>query len=132
LCIKFSLNGCTECKCDPDGSLESQCDYLGRCKCKPNIAGDKCNKCERNYQNFTSGCLNCPQCYDLVENRYHNISTQLNSLKLSLDNFNQETLTQEFKDENKKLGDFLLNLKQNIANTHQNLYEKSKFLEIKH
>ena len=89
MCIKFSLNGCTECKCDPDGSLESQCDYLGRCKCKPNIAGDKCNKCERNYQNFTSGCLNCPQCYDLVENRYHNISTQLNSLKLSLDNFNQ-------------------------------------------
>ena len=51
---------------------------------------------------------------------------------MSLDNFNQETLTQEVKDENKKLGYFLLNLKQNITNTHQNLYEKSKFLEIKH
>ncbi len=47
------MNGCVKCNCDEFGSTSQQCDHLGKCKCKPNISGDKCNKCEENYFNFT-------------------------------------------------------------------------------
>ena len=39
-----SNNGtCTPCECFMEGSLSEQCDQSGRCRCKGEIGGDKCD-----------------------------------------------------------------------------------------
>ena len=39
-----------ECKCDHDGSEFDQCNDNGKCTCKPNVVGDKCDKCAEGYE----------------------------------------------------------------------------------
>ncbi|EDV27425.1 uncharacterized protein TRIADDRAFT_21436 [Trichoplax adhaerens] len=52
--------GCQNCSCNAVGSLNSVCDSMGRCRCKPGVAGDKCDRCQAFYYNFTSaGCSSC-------------------------------------------------------------------------
>ena len=40
----------SECKCNPDGSL--QCDTDGNCACKEGYDGIKCDECKQNYIGF--------------------------------------------------------------------------------
>ncbi|KAK0176557.1 hypothetical protein PV328_000678 [Microctonus aethiopoides] len=47
--------GCEECNCSPSGVLNGdlQCDLLnGTCKCKENVVGRQCNKCQDGYSQF--------------------------------------------------------------------------------
>ena len=40
----------TDCKCNEDGSEYQQCNDNGKCTCKPNVIGDKCDKCAKGYE----------------------------------------------------------------------------------
>lgn len=63
----FSQSGCQACNCDPIGSLDWQCDQYGYCPCRPNVDGRRCDRCQENKYNMSVGCLDCPKCYDLVQ-----------------------------------------------------------------
>ena len=40
------------CECNPDGSQDSTCTDDGKCSCKPNFTGDKCDMCAEGFFNF--------------------------------------------------------------------------------
>lgn len=53
--------GCEECSCSPLGVLDgdTQCDLMnGSCKCKENVVGRQCDKCEPGYSQFP----HCEKC----------------------------------------------------------------------
>ena len=53
-------DGCSPCECNPLGSDNPFCDlYTGKCKCKPNVEGLKCDQCKNNFYNFSAGCEPC-------------------------------------------------------------------------
>ena len=53
-------NECVDCQCHKDGSLSKQCDPTGKCRCKPGVTGDKCDRCLPNHYDITSdGCKLC-------------------------------------------------------------------------
>ncbi|KAM6973327.1 laminin subunit beta-4 [Aplochiton taeniatus] len=58
--------GCIPCDCDPVGSLDNgQCDPVtGRCVCKENVDGQRCDRCKYGYYGFRQedplGCQRCP------------------------------------------------------------------------
>ncbi|XP_018431604.1 PREDICTED: laminin subunit beta-2 [Nanorana parkeri] len=68
VCTKFITSmsavihdGALACKCNPQGSLSSECDpYGGQCRCKPNVIGRRCDQCAPGTHGFgTSGCKTC-------------------------------------------------------------------------
>ncbi|XP_054274289.1 laminin subunit gamma-1-like isoform X2 [Macrosteles quadrilineatus] len=63
----FSDDGCEECKCDLVGSLQLQCDASGQCPCLENVEGRRCDRCKENKFNRQQGCVDCPACYNLVQ-----------------------------------------------------------------
>ena len=45
------------CSCKAEGSISLQCDQiLGKCPCKENVTGDKCEQCKEKHYNY-------PYCY---------------------------------------------------------------------
>ncbi len=53
-------NRCIDCQCNPLGSENVQCDPAGRCRCRPGVIGDKCDRCAPNhYELSTTGCKMC-------------------------------------------------------------------------
>uniref|UniRef100_A0A1I7SML4 BMA-LAM-1 n=1 Tax=Bursaphelenchus xylophilus TaxID=6326 RepID=A0A1I7SML4_BURXY len=53
---------CSPCNCDENGSLDSECNANGECKCKDGVTGLKCNECKPGYEDFSPlGCKDC-QC----------------------------------------------------------------------
>lgn len=60
---KFRL--CSSCGCNIAGSLNNipQCDKTGKCLCKKNVEGDKCNQCKQGYFGLELmnelGCSSC-------------------------------------------------------------------------
>ena len=46
------------CECKEDGSVDENCDINGKCSCKPNVCGDKCDKCCPGYNNYPD----CDEC----------------------------------------------------------------------
>jgi laminin gamma 1 len=63
----FSTEGCQACDCDVSGSKSAQCDEFGQCPCNPNVEGRTCNRCKENKYDRNQGCLDCPACYNLVQ-----------------------------------------------------------------
>ncbi|KAG8188781.1 hypothetical protein JTE90_009175 [Oedothorax gibbosus] len=63
----FSIEGCKECECDYIGSSDLQCEPNGQCPCRPNVEGRRCDRCKENTHNKAVGCINCPPCYNLVQ-----------------------------------------------------------------
>ncbi|XP_075762396.1 basement membrane-specific heparan sulfate proteoglycan core protein isoform X5 [Pelodiscus sinensis] len=51
------------CSCDPRGSVSSQCDASGRCRCKPHVEGPACSSCRAGHFHLSAesreGCLPC-------------------------------------------------------------------------
>lgn len=62
----FSSEGCKACDCDESGSKGLQCDAYGQCPCNENVEGRRCDRCKENKFNRHHGCLDCPDCYNLV------------------------------------------------------------------
>ncbi|KAG8589225.1 hypothetical protein GDO81_006310 [Engystomops pustulosus] len=58
-------DACISCDCDPEGSLESgSCDPMsGRCICKVNVGGERCDQCNPGYYQLSAanphGCTSC-------------------------------------------------------------------------
>lgn len=55
------------CACDSHGSKSLVCNpYSGKCDCKPNVTGTKCNQCKQGFWDFGSkiGCKKC-KCDDI-------------------------------------------------------------------
>ncbi|XP_035213490.1 laminin subunit gamma-1-like [Stegodyphus dumicola] len=63
----FSIDGCSHCECDYIGSSSLQCDASGQCPCRTNVEGRRCERCTENTYNKAAGCIDCPPCYDLVQ-----------------------------------------------------------------
>ena len=41
-----------ECECNAEGSVDLNCDAEGKCTCKENITGDKCDEVVPGYYDF--------------------------------------------------------------------------------
>lgn len=63
----FADDGCQECNCDPSGSKGFQCDQYGQCPCNDNVEGQRCDRCKENKHDRHQGCIDCPPCYNLVQ-----------------------------------------------------------------
>jgi laminin gamma 1 len=51
---------CIDCGCNQIGSESLQCDPTGKCKCKPGVDGQKCDRCAQNYFDLSiNGCQQC-------------------------------------------------------------------------
>ncbi|KAF2888243.1 hypothetical protein ILUMI_17930 [Ignelater luminosus] len=57
----FSGRGCSDCMCDPVGSISKSCNAVtGQCNCKPGFSGLLCDRCEAfTYQVSSDICENC-------------------------------------------------------------------------
>ncbi|XP_049813403.1 laminin subunit gamma-1-like isoform X2 [Schistocerca nitens] len=83
---KFSENGCKKCECNPLGSSSPLCDNSGQCSCLEDVEGLKCDRCKENMYDLKNGCLECPQCYSLVES---NVGSLRQSLQNLMENLNE-------------------------------------------
>ena len=45
------------CNCDPEGSLDLQCNNNGGCPCKVGVVGSRCDMCQENKYNLVAGCI---------------------------------------------------------------------------
>lgn len=75
----FSTEGCKPCDCDVSGSKSSQCDEFGQCPCNDNVEGRTCNRCKENKHNRHEGCLDCPPCYNLVQDAVNDHRSKLST-----------------------------------------------------
>ncbi|ENN81832.1 hypothetical protein YQE_01771, partial [Dendroctonus ponderosae] len=102
----FSIDGCTECECDRIGSKDRQCDATGQCPCLDNVEGRKCNRCKENKYDRQRGCIDCPDCYNLVQDAYRNHTAKLDQLDEILNEVEHQPTViddDEFPDELGKL-----------------------------
>lgn len=77
----FSADGCKPCECDTIGSENLQCDQLGQCPCLENVEGRQCDRCKENKYDRHSGCRDCPECYNLVQDAVNAHRAKLQDLK---------------------------------------------------
>ncbi|GJQ78719.1 putative laminin subunit [Trypoxylus dichotomus] len=81
----FSSEGCKSCDCDPIGSERLQCGPDGQCPCLENVEGRRCDRCKENKYDRQRGCINCPDCYNLVQEQAHAHLSKLEHLRKILD-----------------------------------------------
>ncbi|KAJ8915766.1 hypothetical protein NQ315_004578 [Exocentrus adspersus] len=81
----FSTEGCKDCLCDSIGSKDLQCDASGQCPCLDNVEGRRCDRCKENKYDRQRGCIDCPDCYNLVQNAARSHNNKLNRLNEILD-----------------------------------------------
>ena len=58
-CSTLQSKSCTWCNCDPHGSASTNCDKSGKCKCKDDYYGKKCNNKDCDMGEWTEWS-NCP------------------------------------------------------------------------
>lgn len=128
----FSDEGCKKCDCDPHGTVygDLQCDEFGKCKCRDGFAGSKCNQCEENRFNFTSGCHKCEDCYNLVQNKVTNLRDRLGVIETTLTDMLTAAANlpenYEEKDESLELIEKLKSLKLLVEDLHMKLFVRGK------
>jgi laminin gamma 1 len=122
----FSDEGCAKCDCDPFGTEYDslQCDEFGRCECRANFAGLKCNKCEENFYNFTSGCLKCDECYNLVQNKVNLLRGKIAEIQSSITRLLASSGSSSVNDQTKQLQRKLDSLRGRIDTLHSDMYER--------
>lgn len=81
----FSTVGCKHCECDQIGSKDLQCDASGQCPCLDNVEGRRCDRCKENKYDRQRGCIDCPDCYNLVQDAARNHNNRLDRLNEILD-----------------------------------------------
>ncbi|GLH05167.1 Netrin-A [Gryllus bimaculatus] len=77
----FSAEGCKACECDTIGSESLQCDPQGQCPCLENVEGRQCDRCKENKYDRHSGCHDCPECYNLVQDAVNAHREKLKDLR---------------------------------------------------
>lgn len=81
----YSSEGCKSCDCDPIGSAGLQCGSDGQCSCLKNVEGRQCDRCKENKYDRQRGCIDCPDCYNLVQEQAHIHLEKLEHLRKILD-----------------------------------------------
>ena len=124
---EFSENGCKPCECDPFGTDPSslQCDKSGKCNCRDNFAGKKCDTCAENRYNFTKGCLQCDGCYSLVQSSVNDLRHFIETIDLNLKSMLEAAFLrtdEDLRDENLKLMVKLQSLKLLAEQLHLSIF----------
>lgn len=109
----FSSEGCKACDCDISGSKSAQCDEQGQCPCNDNVEGRTCNRCKENKHNRHQGCLDCPACYNLVQDAVNDHRSKLSTFDKVLTEISENPTVIEDSEFELKLG--ALNEKVNIV-----------------
>jgi len=89
----FSIEGCKSCDCDQIGSTSQQCDERGQCSCKPNVEGRRCERCRENTHDKQAGCVDCPVCYNLIQDAVDDHRKKLSELENLLDEIERNPQT---------------------------------------
>ena len=99
------MEGCKECDCDPIGSTSAQCDDRGQCPCKNNVEGRRCERCRENKQDKSAGCVDCPVCYNLIQDAVDEHRKKLTELENLLDEIERSPQTVNNANFDKQLED---------------------------
>ncbi|XP_050422694.1 laminin subunit gamma-1 isoform X2 [Adelges cooleyi] len=84
----YSTEGCKPCACDSIGSVSLQCDASGQCPCLENVEGRRCDQCKENKYDRQRGCVDCPACYNLVQDAVEEHRNNLKKLEKVLKDIN--------------------------------------------
>ncbi len=117
----FSEFGCKKCDCDPLGSSNLQCNERGQCECNDRVSGDKCDKCTENFNNFTTGCQRCDECYNLVQTSVNYLRSNISLLNSELDRKAVDVASRV--SEVTALETKVRNLKSGVSRLHGTLYK---------
>lgn len=103
----FSSEGCDDCDCDRIGSKSLQCHATsGQCPCLDNVEGRKCDRCKENKYDRKRGCVNCPACYNLVQDDANKHLVKLQEFEKKLNEINTSAVVisdEEFEDKLKEV-----------------------------
>ncbi|XP_017028327.1 laminin subunit gamma-1 [Drosophila kikkawai] len=91
----FSAEGCKPCECDESGSKGFQCDQNGQCPCNDNVEGRRCDRCKENKYDRHRGCIDCPDCYNLVQDAADLHRAKLANLSQTLDEIARTPVTND-------------------------------------
>ncbi|XP_062127738.1 laminin subunit gamma-1-like [Drosophila sulfurigaster albostrigata] len=97
----FSVDGCKSCECDASGSQGFQCDQTGQCPCNDNVEGHRCDRCKENKYDRHRGCVDCPDCYNLVQDAANVHRLKLKNLSSTLDEIARTPVTNDEEFEGK-------------------------------
>lgn len=107
--------GCTPCNCDAVGSLSQQCNVqTGYCDCKENVDGPRCDRCMENKYDLEAGCLDCPECYNLVQDsvnahriKLRDLSNTIQATESDPDLFNNTAFRHHLKNVSREIDTLL-------------------------
>ncbi|XP_056648982.1 laminin subunit gamma-1-like isoform X1 [Diorhabda sublineata] len=126
----FSIEGCKACDCDPLGSVDLQCDNFGQCLCLDNVEGKKCDRCKENKYDRRRGCIECPECYKLVQRSLKNHTDKLDMLNQVL--YDIETKPTVVSDD--EFPRKLMEIQKEVAELYENssdmLSEEGLFVKV--
>lgn len=111
----FSSEGCKNCDCDPIGSTGAQCNPMGQCPCLDNVEGRRCDRCKENKYDRQRGCVDCPDCYNLVQDASRSHLQRLDQLIDILDKIERNPTVsddEKFEDQLKYVQNEIENLLQ--------------------
>ncbi|XP_034942261.1 laminin subunit gamma-1 [Chelonus insularis] len=114
----FGREGCKHCDCDQIGSLDLQCDANGQCPCLTNVEGRRCDRCKENKYNRQYGCIDCPACYNLVQDAVNLHRRRLADLENTLNKINSSPTVIKDSDFEKEL--------KNVENRVRDLLQAAK------
>lgn len=97
----FASEGCKTCECDESGSKGFQCDQNGQCPCNDNVEGRQCDRCKENKYGRHIGCVDCPDCYNLVQDAVNEHRDKLKALSTTLDEIARTPVTNDDEFESK-------------------------------
>lgn len=127
----FSKEGCKPCDCDSIGSQDLQCDASGQCPCLTNVEGRRCDRCKENKYNRQNGCVNCPDCYNLVQSAVNDHRQRLTDLESTLRKINSSPTVikdsdfeKELKNVQDRVKDLLNIAKQGSGSENKTLVEQ--------
>lgn len=83
------------------GSKSFQCDQSGQCPCNDNVEGRRCDRCKENKYDRHHGCVDCPDCYNLVQDAANEHRAKLANLSSTLDEIARTPVTNDEEFEGK-------------------------------
>lgn len=111
----FGRDGCKLCDCDHIGSQDLQCNSNGQCPCLTNVEGRKCDRCKENKHNRQYGCIDCPPCYNLIQDSVNLHRKRLYELESTLKKINSSPTVIK----NSSFEDELLNVENRVKDLLQ-------------